>query len=247
MYSGTLTVKSNGANMKAITFTLAASASASKWGSGNTASTGELAVNAPTVVWTGDAKEVTFNIAANTQISKLAINTEGGVTPPPAPTIEEITVAKAIELCNALADNAYSGTEYRIKGFVVGTPAIDKKTDGTFYGNAKFYMADEKNGTTTIYAYQIYGLANAKMDSETYLKDGDEVIVQSQLQKYVKNGTTTLELSKCYIYSLNGSTGISTVKANSKFEGKMYNMAGQVVDKSYKGLVIMNGRKVVLK
>ena len=121
MYSGTLTVKSNGANMKAITFTLAASASASKWGSGNTASTGELAVNAPTVVWTGDAKEVTFNIAANTQISKLAINTEGGVTPPPAPTIEEITVAKAIELCNALADNAYSGTEYRIKGFVVGT------------------------------------------------------------------------------------------------------------------------------
>ena len=43
-------------------------------------------------------------------------------------------------------------------------------------------------------------------------------------------------------------TGIVTVTAAPRYEnGVMYNMAGQVVDKSYKGLVIMNGRKFVNK
>ncbi len=43
-------------------------------------------------------------------------------------------------------------------------------------------------------------------------------------------------------------TGINTVKATSqKFSGKMYNVAGQVVNKGYKGLVIMDGKKIVNK
>lgn len=41
---------------------------------------------------------------------------------------------------------------------------------------------------------------------------------------------------------------IMTVKTERTYmNGTMYNMAGQVVDKSYKGLVIMNGRKFVNK
>ena len=109
---------------------------------------------------------------------------------------EEITLAKALEIAGALADNGYSDKEYLIKGYVVGTPKIDKKSDGTFYGNAIFYMADEKGGTTTIYAYQIYGLNNEKMNSEDYLKENDLVIVKGKLQKYVKDGVTTLEIAK---------------------------------------------------
>lgn len=39
-------------------------------------------------------------------------------------------------------------------------------------------------------------------------------------------------------------TGIETITAAPRYEENvMYNMAGQVVDKSYKGLVIMNGKK----
>lgn len=39
-------------------------------------------------------------------------------------------------------------------------------------------------------------------------------------------------------------TAIMTIKAESaNKEGVMYNLAGQVVDKSYKGIVIMNGKK----
>lgn len=42
-------------------------------------------------------------------------------------------------------------------------------------------------------------------------------------------------------------SGITGVKAAVKADGAIYNLAGQKVDKSYKGLVIMNGKKVVLK
>ena len=43
-------------------------------------------------------------------------------------------------------------------------------------------------------------------------------------------------------------TAIMTIKAEPTYkEGVMYNLAGQVVDKSYKGIVIMNGKKFVNK
>lgn len=159
--------------------------------------------------------------------------------------LEEINVAKAIELAEALADGATSTDEYLVKGFVVGTPVIDKKDDGTFYGNAKFYMADEKNGANTIYAYLIKGLGNESMNAEDYIKDGDEVIVRGKLQKYVKDETITLEIKSGYITSLNGkTTGISEI-ANVKNAGAIFNLAGQRVAKSQKGIYIINGKKVV--
>ena len=43
-------------------------------------------------------------------------------------------------------------------------------------------------------------------------------------------------------------TAIMTIKAEpANKEGVMYNLAGQVVDKSYKGIIIMNGKKFVNK
>ena len=42
-------------------------------------------------------------------------------------------------------------------------------------------------------------------------------------------------------------TGISTAKTAAEFNGAIYNVAGQQVTKSYKGLVIKNGKKVVQK
>jgi hypothetical protein len=45
-----------------------------------------------------------------------------------------------------------------------------------------------------------------------------------------------------------GSTNIETVKNNAwNADAPMYNLSGQQVDKSYKGLVIQNGRKFVNK
>jgi len=55
--------------------------------------------------------------------------------------------------------------------------------------------------------------------------------------------------SGCHIYTIKieaGAANISTIKVAAQ-NGAIYNLAGQVVNKGYKGLVIMNGRKVVMK
>ena len=201
-------------------------------------------VAAGTTVITASSEETAEFEAGKAQYTLTVKDAQGGGEE----QVELITVAKALEIAGALADNGYSDKEYQIKGFVVGTPAIDKKNDGTFYGNAKFYMADTKGGSETIYAYQIYGLGGEKMESEDYLKENDEVIVQGKLQKYVKGETVTLEIAKGgKIVSLNGKTGINNIIADQLKNGAVYNVAGQMVTDSYKGLVIKNGKKFVNK
>ena len=46
-------------------------------------------------------------------------------------------------------------------------------------------------------------------------------------------------------YEVGTSTGISSIEAAAKNDGKTYNMAGQQVSGSFKGLVIKNGKKFV--
>ena len=94
-------------------------------------------------------------------------------------------------------------------------------------------------------AYRCKYLENAKFTSADQIAKDDEVVITGQIQWY---GGSPQFVSGCYIYSLNGKTsGINEMKANAKFEGKIYNMAGQVVNKGYKGLVIVNGQKFVQK
>ena len=52
-----------------------------------------------------------------------------------------------------------------------------------------------------------------------------------------------------YGFYLNEATGIGTIKTNNAWnaDAPMYNLSGQKVDKSYKGIVIQNGRKFVNK
>ena len=158
------------------------------------------------------------------------------------------SVAKALEIIDALENGKTTADKYRVKGFVVGTPAIEKKDDGTFYGNANFYLADEKGGATTIYGYHIKGLENESMNAEDYLKEGDEVIVLCKLQKFVKNDVVTPEMTSGYIYSLNGkTTSVAVVKATAAQNAATYNLAGQQVGKGYKGIVIVNGKKMIQK
>ena len=51
-----------------------------------------------------------------------------------------------------------------------------------------------------------------------------------------------------FLYLLDESTtGINTVKTVRVDDGAIYNLAGQKVDKSYKGVVVKNGKKMVQK
>ena len=75
---------------------------------------------------------------------------------------------------------------------------------------------------------------------------GKEVLLKGSIDDYFQvTGVKNLVEAK-----LDGQviTGIIELKAaGAQFEGKTYNAAGQLVNKGYKGLVIMNGKKLVNK
>jgi hypothetical protein len=169
----------------------------------------------------------------------LTINGSG-----PAPQDDAITVAEARTIALALANRAKTTETYRIKGYVVNNPDIQKKTDGSFYGNANFNMADEPEGTVTLYGYRVRGVNNESMNSSDYLQKGDLIVVEGLLQNY--DGTP--EVVNGYLLSLeNISSTIHTVKADELRKSVRYNLAGQRVANSYRGIVVVNGHKIISK
>ena len=205
IYDGTLTITSSSANIKKIDFTLASQASKAKWGATNSADSGTINAEAKTsATWTGDAKEVVFTIGGNTQISQITISTEDGGTPvtPPTPQVEQVTVAEALAIIDALADGAKTEQEYQVKGYVVELTDIS-----TQFGNATFTMADAKGGSPVLTYFRGKGLNGAEVNDAEFLAVDDEVVVQGLLYKYVKNEVVTPEVSQGgKIVSINGKT-----------------------------------------
>lgn len=161
---------------------------------------------------------------------------------------DPFSVADAKMLIAALEKGATTAEKYYVKGFIVGTPDIQKKDDGTFYGNANFNIADAQGGSDLLTCYRLKGIDNTNIDSEDYIKEGDAVVVTGQLQRYVKNDEETPEIKSGYIVSITSSpSGINHVNADKAQSGIRYNMAGQEVNKDYKGMVIVNGKKFVQK
>ena len=169
----------------------------------------------------------------------------------PEPTAELITVAKALELINALEDGKTTSEKYQVKGYIVGTPDFQRKGDGSLYGNVNFDMADAVGGSPLLTVYRAKDFEGKNYTEETVnrLKEGDEVVIEGKLQKFVKDGVMTPEITTGGILvSVNGQTsGIAGVTVSKSFEGAVYNVAGQKVSEAYKGLVIVNGKKVVKK
>ena len=119
--------------------------------------------------------------------------------------IEEINVAKALEIINALENGKTTADVYKVKGFIVGTPDFQRNAENVLYGNVNFTMADEKGGTTTLTVFRAKDLDNVNFTEETInrIKDGDAVVLQGKLQKYVKDDVMTPELTSCYLISVN--------------------------------------------
>ena len=84
--------------------------------------------------------------------------------------------------------------------------------------------------------------------SSTQIKVGDEVVVYGKITNYQGTTPETMQ-GETYLYSLNGVTdGIEEVTATAiDLNAPLYNVSGQRVDKTYKGIVIQNGKKHVLK
>ena len=112
-----------------------------------------------------------------TQGSKLlSINgVSGGGDTPSTETIgtkdNPITVAKALELTNALADNAETD-----EAFVKGKISKVQSYNGT-YKSITYYISDDGTESNELQVYSGKGLNGAEFASETDLAAGDEVVV----------------------------------------------------------------------
>lgn len=208
-----------------------------------------------TVVGAGTTT-ITASFAGNSEYEAQTVSIEitvkenGGGDTPPTPTTE-LTVAQALDIINGLDEGAKTSDKYKVKGFIVSTPTYDRKTDGSLYGNGNFDIADTKGGTPTLTVYRCKYFDNANFDEETInvLKEGDEVVIEGLLQKYKdKEGNITPEIAQYgIIISINGqeSAGLNQISADTDVNAPAYNVAGQRVNSSYKGVVVKNGKKFI--
>lgn len=203
-----------------------------------------------TIVGAGKAT-ITATFAGNSEYEAQTVSIEVTVkeSTPDTPATE-ITVAQALEIINALEDGKTTSEEYTVKGFIVGTPDFQRKDDGSLYGNCNFDIADSKGGSTTLTVFRAKSFENKSFTEEDVaapiLKEGDEVVLTGNLQKYVKNETVTPELKNCYLISVNGQTAsVNAIEAEKNANAPAFNLAGQRVNNSFKGIVIKNGKKYI--
>ena len=158
-----------------------------------------------TGMWTGSATEVVFTrptgsghwrikaIATNDDVEEVVVPTEGQ-TPETA-----ITVARALEIINGLADGATTDNTYYVIGFAT---SLNITTNG-----ATFLMGDDTSEASTVKAYKLKGLGNKAITNTEFIKSGDKVVAFGALQKYKdSNDNITPEVSGGYVYSVNGKT-----------------------------------------
>lgn len=153
---------------------------------------------------------------------------------------EPISVAKALEI---LANGTQTTSNVYVSGTIVEVSELN-----TQYGNASYTISDDGKSTSTLTVFRGKYLGNAKFTAEDHINAGDKVVVCGVLKNYAKDDTTTPELTNSYLVSINGTTtAINSVKTKTALDGAIYNLAGQRVSKSYKGVVIKNGRKYIVK
>lgn len=234
MYSGTFIVK--GKDIKRIDFT----GHASNFNISTT--TGKLEEK----VWTGEADEVVFNVAKNTQINKIVINGEEQQEQPYTlvgdGTLDKPFTAKdAIHLANK---GEYASEKVYITGKVFKVNTTDENI--TKYGNIDYFISED--GQSANPSFEVFRgkyFNDEKFTVDNKVKVGDEVVVYGSLTMYNTQAETA---QGAILVKLNGlTTNIGAVKAEANADAPVYNLAGQQVDGSYKGVVVKNGKKMIQK
>ena len=121
-------------------------------------------------------------------------------------------------------------------------------------GNKGFHILDADFAEVAPASYNLPVKGGASQEF-TQNEKGENIIAEKS------NGTVTFSVAEggtYYVlaagtkmgffgfkYEAGTSTGISSIEAAAKNDGKTYNMAGQQVSGSFKGLVIKNGKKFV--
>lgn len=130
-----------------------------------------------------------------------------------------------------------------------GTPNESYKLT-TGKGDEAKFDTDLKvsDGTATSSAETaVYGLATVNGQDGFYKASADKTIPVKCAYLEVDNSASLAKFYSLGDHS-GSTTGITSVKNEAAGNNApMYNLAGQLVDKEYKGIVIKNGKKIVLK
>lgn len=125
---------------------------------------------------------------------------------------------------------------------VKGTPSkAYTLTPATTEGDDTF-ATDLKTGATTANGTQYGFTSKSGTPAFAQVKSGQNIPAKKGY--IVLNGASAAKYSICFD---DEATGIHTIEAASAANAAMYNLAGQRVDKAYKGIVIVNGKKYLNK
>lgn len=119
------------------------------------------------------------------------------------------------------------------------------KADGWQNVTSDLKMSDGTITSTT--SVNVYGLATVDGQDGFYKAFGEQKIPAKCAYLEVANSANSAKFYSLGDHS-GSTTGITSVKNEAAGNNApMYNLAGQLVDKGYKGIVIKNGKKIVLK
>ena len=179
-----------------------------------------------------EAGEVSYTLTVEAASTDTETETDITNTPETA-----YSVAKAKELIAA-------GEGLDNKVYVQGIISQIKEVS-TKYGNATYYISADGTTADQLMVYRGYNLGGEKFTAEDQIKVGDAVIVYGKLVNY--NGTSEFTTGN-QIYSLNSvTTGISVDASIEETDTPLFNLSGQKVSASYKGIVVKGGKKYILK
>ena len=111
-------------------------------------------------------------------------------------------VAGVLEYISGLGADTPSPKEVYIKGYAVELTDISAS-----YGNATFTISDNAEGTANKFTvYRAAGLGNQKVTDESFIKQGDIVVICGKVTNYKGNTPETVQ-GAAYVYSVNGKSG----------------------------------------
>ena len=144
-----------------------------------------------------------------------------------------------------------TGCVYKFETVKAGSVTVGVQLGGT----KGFHILDADFAEVAPASYNLPAARDGDSQEFTQNEKGENIIAAKS------NGTVTFSVAEggtYYVlaagtkmgfygfkYKVGTSTGISSIEAAAKNDGKTYNMAGQQVSGSFKGLVIKNGKKYV--
>ena len=150
-----------------------------------------------------------------------------------------------------VSDAEPTGCVYKFETVKAGSVTVGVQLGGT----KGFHILDADFAEVAPASYNLPAAKDGASQEFTQNEKGENIIAAKS------NGTVTFSVAEggtYYVlaagtrmgfygfkYEAGTSTGISSIEAVAKNDGKTYNMAGQQVSGSFKGLVIKNGKKFV--